>query len=82
MLYFTTVSRQHVAIIEPSNIDKLKEGKPLLTPDGKIMVAYTPDMEWFQNHFRAMIGISNSSVDAKLLDFLLKEGLKRPTVMR
>lgn len=37
-----------LAIVSPRNIEKLKNGEPLCTPDKKFLVYYTPDLGWVQ----------------------------------
>jgi len=82
MIYFTTMDGQAVLIIESGNLERLKSGKPMKTPDGKFMVCYTPDMEWTAEQFQAMLAVTSEHVDPQVFDFILKEGLKRAKVKR
>ena len=82
MIYFTTTDGRAVLIIEGGNLDRLKAGKPMKTPDGKFMVCYTPDIEWTFDQFKGMLAVTTDQVDPKVLDFILKEGLKREEVKR
>jgi len=82
MIYFTTTDDQAVLIIENGNLERLKSGKPMRTPDGKFMVCYTPDLDWTMEQFKGMLAVTANAVDPAILDFILKEGLKREEVKR
>lgn len=81
MIYFTTTDGRAVLIVESGNIERLKSGKMMKTPDEQFLVCYTPDMEWTTDQFKAMLAI-NRNVDPAVLDFILKEGMKREEVKR
>ena len=40
------------AVVEPGNIQRLKEGRPLKV--GNVMIAFTPDMQ----HFAELLGVN------------------------
>jgi hypothetical protein len=82
MLYFTTTNGQATLIIESGNLERLKSGKPMVTPDKKFMVCYTPDLQWTVEQFKAHCAINEMSLDPEILDFILKEGMKREEVKR
>lgn len=80
MIYAITESDQYVLIIEPGNLKKLKEGRPMRSPDDKVVVCYTPDMPWT---IEAMKGaMRGGKVDTDLLIAILEEAAKRPEVVR
>jgi hypothetical protein len=68
-------------IIEPGNIQRLKEGLPLVSPDGLVLV-FTNDPKWTFDQILSMFDATGGNVDEKLLDFIFKEGVKRPEVQR
>jgi hypothetical protein len=82
MIYFTTKDGQAIAIVEPGNLDQMRSGEPLVTPDRKFMMAYVPDMRWFHTRFQKMVHESQGVIDAEALDALLKEALKQHVIRR
>jgi hypothetical protein len=82
MIYFTTTDGRAVLIIESGNLERLKSGKPMKTPDEKFLVCYTPDMEWTMDQFQGMLAVTTNSVDPAIMDFILKEGMKRQEIKR
>ena len=65
-------------ILEPANIDWIKDGKVAVSPDQQVGVMYSPDTHWLgQQLLTAMkAGILNPAV----LDDLVKESQARPEV--
>lgn len=64
MLTFPLSDSAQFIVVEPGNIRRLKEGKPLKVelPNGSaVLIAYTPDMAAFV----AKLGISPSLVDVQ-----------------
>jgi hypothetical protein len=78
MIYMKTVSGSHIIVIEPDNIDKMKAGEPLHTPDNEVMVCFTPDIEWVQDQFiqAQMAG----TLGPETIEDVLKRSLVRPEV--
>jgi hypothetical protein len=81
MIYSKTETGQHVIIIEPGNIERLKLGKVMKTPDNEVIVAFAPDMEWTSNQLRTVMTLTNE-VEIETLERILVEGLNRPEVTR
>jgi hypothetical protein len=82
MIYFTIDEGDRAClIIEAGNIARLKSGWVMTTPDGRFMICYTPDMDWTNDQFKAMLAI-HKNIDAEILQFILKEGMKRQEVKR
>lgn len=81
MIYFTS-GAQHFLIVEQGNLKRLRVGKPLVSPDGNVLIMYTPDMEWTQEQIKELFINSGGQVDADELERLYQEGLKRPEVRR
>jgi len=82
MIYILAADDRALLVIEPTNIDRLKAGEPLISPDGKLVVLYTPDAEWTMGQIQSMCSATDFMVDGELMDFIIKEGLKRPEVKR
>lgn len=79
MIYFVC-GEQAVLIVEPTNIDRLVSGKPMITLDRKFMVLYTPDMKFTETQLMDML--LSGTVDPEKLDQVMKESLKREKVRR
>jgi hypothetical protein len=83
VIYFTMPGGTGAClVIEPGNIDRLKRGEPIKSPDGNILICLVNDMPWFEQEFKAMLAIGGASIDPKIFDFLIREGMKRPEVKR
>lgn len=54
MMTFPLDGGASFVVIEPGNIQRLKDGKPLRV--GEILIAFTPDME----HFAKQLGLKGS----------------------
>lgn len=67
-----------ILVLEPGNIDRLKEGKPLTSPDEAVTVCYTPDMTWTMAKLRGLFEKDN--LNSEVLEEVLKEGINRPEV--
>jgi hypothetical protein len=83
MIYFTTAGGSGAVIImEPCEVAQMKQGLPIVTPDGNIMLCTTPDMEEFEKEFKAMLAMTRGEVDPKILNYMLVTGATRPEVIR
>jgi hypothetical protein len=82
MIYFSTAKDQYVLIVEPSNLDALRAGEPMKTPDKKFLVVYVPDMEWFAKRFGSLVTNGAGEVDVQQLDDLIKEAQKQHVIRR
>jgi hypothetical protein len=78
MIYFTTPDEKHVLILSIDNLDRLRKGQPLASPDSKVLVCYTHDIAWFRNELLREFNTNNRTIATAKLDELLREGLKRP----
>lgn len=61
-----------IIVLESANIEELKKGRPAKTPDGSVLIAWTPDPVWLADK------IMDSDGDAKLIGKLIDEAAKRP----
>lgn len=77
MIYLNFDGKKMV-ILEPGNIERLKQGRIAATADKEVVLAYAPDHVWLQQEI-FKIGAQNLKPEdiARLLD----EGLKRPEVI-
>jgi hypothetical protein len=41
-----------IVVLETKEIEHLTGGRPLLTPDGKVLVLWTPDPDWLAGRLR------------------------------
>lgn len=73
MLYLKTADGLvKVIVLEAGNLDRIRDGKPLKTPDGSVLIAYTPDPVWLADR------IMDTDGDAAAIAALIDEGAKRP----
>ncbi len=82
MIYLHTTDGQAFMFIEQGNLDRLKSGKPMSTPDGKFMLCFAPDIEWTTEQIQAMVAINGNQLDPATLEFIYREGLKREVIVR
>lgn len=76
------------AIIEPGNIQRLKDGKPMEV--GNCLIAFTPDMEKFCELLgasgalppRGQLNVQKVNLTPEQIDAALKACQKLPEVMR
>lgn len=61
-----------IYVLEPGNIEQLKEGKPIKLRDGKTILVYTPDPVWLADK------IAGSNGDAAAIGRLIDESVTRP----
>jgi len=80
-MIYLKAGEQLVLILEPSNIEKLKNGEPLRTPDRAILIAYCPDIVWLAEKITTIVD-DERKLDVAAFDVLLQEGLDRPTIYR
>lgn len=61
-----------IIVLESANLEELKKGRPIKTPDGTVCIAWTPDPVWLADKIMDTNG--DSSAIAQLID----EASKRP----
>lgn len=61
-----------IIVLETGNLDELKKGRPARSPDGKVVLAWTPDPVWLADKIASCDG--DGETIAKLID----ECSKRP----
>lgn len=71
MLYMTGDGLT-IIVLESANLDELRKGRPAKTPDGKVLIAWTPDPVWLGDK------IADSNGDGATIGRLIDEAAKRP----
>ncbi len=61
-----------VVILESANLEEIKKGRPAKTPDGEVLIAWTPDPAWLAEK------IMDTDGDCKVIAALIDEASKRP----
>jgi hypothetical protein len=61
-----------VIVLESANLDEIRKGRPAKTPDGSVLIAWTPDPVWLADK------IMDSGGDAEKIAALIDEAAKRP----
>ena len=61
-----------IIILETGNIEEIKKGRPASSPDGSVVVAWTPDPVWLADK------IAETGGDAEAIGKLIDEASKRP----
>lgn len=61
-----------IVVLETKNLEELKQGRPAKTPDGRILIAWTPDPVWLADR------IADSKGDGVLIGRAIDEAAKRP----
>jgi hypothetical protein len=72
MIYMKTTDGLHLVILESGNLERLKKGLPAVTPNGEVMIAWTPDPVWLADK------ICDTKGDGKDIAKLISEAAKRP----
>lgn len=80
-MIYMKAGKQYVLVLEPSNLERLKNGEPLHTPDGEILVAYCPDIEWLANEMATIID-GKHQLDVAGFENVLERGQLQPTIYR
>lgn len=61
-----------IVILETGNLEEIKKGRPAVSPDGSVIVAWTPDPVWLADKIVGTHG------DAIKIGQLMAESAKRP----
>src|SRR5687767_2039845 len=73
MIYMkTSDGALRLVILEPGNIEEIKKGHPAKSPDGEVLIAYTPDMVWLADK------LMDTDGDTTAIARLIEEAAKRP----
>lgn len=73
MLYLKSSEGEvSIIVLDSANLEEIKRGRPAKTPDGKILIAWTPDPVWLADK------IIDTKGDAVEIGKLIDEASKRP----
>lgn len=72
MIYLTSGEVLKIIVLETENIEELQKGRPIKTPDGKVLIAWCPDPEWLVEK------LPETGGDARAIAELIDEAAKRP----
>lgn len=72
MLYMTGTGGMKIIVLETANLEELKKGRPAKTPDGSVLIVWTPDPVWLADR------ILDSGGNAGKIAALINEAAKRP----
>lgn len=61
-----------IIVLESANLEELKKGRPAKSPDGTVLIAWTPDPVWLADK------IMDSGGDAEVIGRLIDEASRRP----
>lgn len=75
MLYMITEKGLKVLVVNSQNLEKLKEGRPLMTMDGSVFVAWTPDLQWVADQVQEY---AKTCEGALPLGSIIEASLSRP----
>ena len=80
MIYMQSKDGQHVIILEPANLDHLRVGGIVKTPDAKhsVCLAFSPDIVWTSQRLKHLV--EGEGIDVEGLERLLTESQHRPEV--
>ncbi len=76
-MIYLKVKNNHVLVLEPGNIEELRDGGMVRSPNGEVGIIYTPDLVWFKEQ---QPNLQFGQLDIDLFDKIHKESLKRPEV--
>jgi hypothetical protein len=62
----------HIVVLETGNLDELKKGRPAKSPDGEVLICWTPDPVWLADK------ILDTEGDGAKIGKLIDEAAKRP----
>lgn len=71
-MIYMTAGKLHIVVLETGNLDELKKGRPAHSPDGEVLVYWTPDPVWLADK------ILDTQGDGEKIAKLLEEAAKRP----
>jgi hypothetical protein len=61
-----------IIILETANLEELKKGRPAVSPDKSVLIAWTPDPTWLAEE------IAKTDGDGEVIAKLIDQAAKRP----
>lgn len=71
-MIYMTAGKLHIVVLETGNLEELKKGRPAHSPDGEVLICWTPDPVWLADK------ILETQGDGAKIAKLLEEASKRP----
>jgi hypothetical protein len=71
-MIYMTAGDVKIIVLETANLEEIKKGRPAKTPDGSVLIAWTPDMVWLADK------IMDTGGDGAAIGRLIDEAAKRP----
>lgn len=71
-MIYMTAGELKIIVLETGNLEELKKGRPAKTPDGSVLIAWTPDPVWLADK------ILETNGDGALIGKLIEDAAKRP----
>ena len=62
----------HIIVLESANLEEIAKGRPAKTPDGEVLICWTPDPVWLADK------VLDTAGDAEKIAKLIDESSKRP----
>jgi len=80
MIYMQGKNGQHIIILEAANLDHLRVGGTVKTPDAahSVILAFSPDIVWTSAQLKQLV--EGDGIDVDGLERLLIESQHRPEV--
>jgi hypothetical protein len=67
MLYLKSADgATKIIVLESANLDELRKGRPARTPDGSVLIAWTPDPVWLAD--KLMDATGDAAAVGRLID--------------
>lgn len=70
-----------VYIIGPSDLDRLRGGKGIMSPDRSFVLRYSPDLGFTENQLQDALA-AGLAMDTTVFERIMEESKKRKTVTR
>jgi hypothetical protein len=82
VIYMQGKNGQHIIILEPSNLDQLKTGRVVHTPDNDkcTLLMYSPDIVWTGTQIKKAFHMADGSIDVEELQRIVDESQSRPEI--
>lgn len=64
-----------IIVLETANLEELRKGRPAKTPDGSVLIAWTPDLPWLGARLTEAM---REGADSAEIGLLIDEASKRP----
>jgi hypothetical protein len=79
-MIYAAAGDTHIVVLSVKNIERLKEGKPLLTQNKRVVIMYSPDIDWVKDQIEARqhANVLTDEMSAEWLLTKVNQSLSRP----